>query len=145
MNDDAERIRRQMQDVRQDMGAEVVDLVRGARQLTDWRHYVRQHPWACVGGAFALGFLVSPARKKLLAANIDVDALVAQLKSKGLAAATGAAPLYPGGTLGKLLAVAGPIVARNVANLVAQRLAAAAAAHHDPVDAQSSTPAAEAP
>jgi hypothetical protein len=139
MSDDAERIRRQMQHVRQDMGADVQGIVRGARELIDWRRYVRLHPWACVAGAFALGFLASPARKRMHSASADMDRLIAQLKSRGLAAATGAAPLYPGGAAGKLLAVAGPLLAKSVINIVAQRLARGpspdshpAASHPDP-------------
>lgn len=129
MSDDAERIRREMQNVRQEMGADMQDIVHGAQQLTDWRYYVRTHPWACVAGAFALGFLVTPARKRVLPANADIERLLAELKNQGLAAATGAAPLYPGGAAGKLLAVAGPFLAKSALKIIAQRLAASPEQH----------------
>jgi len=116
-----------MQDVRQDMGAEVKDIVHGARQLTDWRYHVRTHPWACVAGAFALGFLVVPARKAAAAAkDANFDQLIAHLKNQGLDVTGGRmASFAPGGMLGRVLAAAGPIVARSAINAVAQRLAAA--------------------
>lgn len=126
MNDDAERIRREMQNVRQEMGADVKGIVHGAQQLTDWHYYVRKHPWACLTGAFALGFLVAPGRAKALAGNLDLDRLVAHMKQQGVAVggASAAASLLPGGLVGRILATAGPLVARAAINAVAQRLAA---------------------
>jgi hypothetical protein len=127
MNDDAENIRRQMQNVRQEMGADVQDIVHGAHQLTNWRYHVRTHPWACVAGAFAVGFLVVPARKAAAAAmGANIDQLVSQLKAQGLNVASGrAAAFAPGGLLGRVIATAGPIVARAALNAIAQRLAGA--------------------
>ncbi len=122
MNDDAERIRQQMQNVRQDMGAGVHDVVQGARQLSDWRYYVRKHPWACVGSAFAIGFLATPARKKLVSGNVDVAALLQQLKGNA-AAEGGMSGLLPGGITGRVLAFVGPLILQNAAALIAQRFA----------------------
>ncbi len=120
MSDEAERIRRQMHSVRKDVGDDVKDIVHGAQQLSDWRYYVRRHPWMCVGSAFALGFLATPARRKLL--NGDMETLLSQLRASGLAgAATAAGPLAGGGLAGKLLAVAGPILLRSAASLVARK------------------------
>ena len=136
MSDDAENIRRQMQNVRQEMGAEVKDIVHGARQLTDWRYHVRTHPWACVAGAFALGFLIVPARKAAAAAkDVNLDQLIAHLKNQGLDVTGGrAASFAPGGMLGRAIAAAGPFVARSAINAFAQRLAGAkeSAAGHSP-------------
>jgi hypothetical protein len=126
MSDDAEYIRRQMQNVRQEMGADVKEIVHGARQLTDWRYHVRTHPWACVAGAFAVGFLLMPARKAAAAAkDVNVDQLLTHLKNQGLNVAAGrAASFAPGGMLGRVIAVAGPYVARTAINAIAHRLAA---------------------
>lgn len=63
---DADMIVREMQQVRSDLQDDVQHLVAQARTLTDWRHYVRTYPWACVGAAAAIGYLVIPARKKVL-------------------------------------------------------------------------------
>lgn len=120
MSDDADRIRQQMRNLRQDLGAEVKDIVQGAKQLADWRYYVRHYPWTCIGGAFALGLLAIPGRKK--PADAEMQKLIDQLKRHGLTAATAATPLTTGGIAGKLLAVAGPILLRNVTHLIAQQL-----------------------
>ena len=126
MSDDADRIREQMRRIRQDLGVEVKDIVRGAKELSDWRCYVRKYPWVCVGGAFALGFLAMPGRKRPL--DADTQKLVEQLKTCGLTAATRAMPLMPGGLTGKLLSIAGPILVRNVSQLIAQQFKAGGAA-----------------
>jgi hypothetical protein len=123
MSDEAERIRQQMQHVRQVVGDDVKGIVQGARHATDWRYYVRRHPWACVGSAFALGFLATPARRKLLTG--DAHKIFEQLRASGLVtAATGATPLAGGGLAAKVLAVAGPLLVRGAASLMAQHLAA---------------------
>jgi hypothetical protein len=142
MNDDAEHIRRQMQNVRQEMGADVKDIVHGAQQLTDWHYYVRKHPWACVTGAFALGFLAAPGRAKKLAGNLDLDRLIAHIKQQGVAVdgASAAASLLPGGLVGRILATAGPIVARAAINAVAQRLAADSANAPEPTPSYPDAP-----
>jgi hypothetical protein len=119
MSDEAERIRREMQNVRQEMGHDVHAVVERAKELSDWRYYVRRHPWMCAGSALALGFLAMPSRGTRTLAP-DVQRLISQLNKHGLTvAATKAAP---GGLLGQALAIAGPIVLRNAASLLARRL-----------------------
>ncbi|HYO24456.1 MAG TPA: hypothetical protein VEQ85_05855 [Lacipirellulaceae bacterium] len=125
MSDDAERIRQQMQHVRRDMDAGMQDIKLGAKQLSDWRYYVRQHPWACVGSAFALGFLVTPARRKMLpGANVDMKALVEQLQAHGVSVG-GKTTTASGGLAARLIAMAGPFLLRNASSILAQRLQAA--------------------
>lgn len=122
MSDEAERIRQQMQHVRKEVGADVQGIVHGARQLSDWHYYVRKYPWACIGSAFALGFLVTPARRKLLSG--DAGKILEQLRESGLLnATTAAAPLAGGGIAGKVLAVAGPILLRSASAMVARHFA----------------------
>jgi hypothetical protein len=130
MSDEAERIRQQMQNVRKDVGADVQGIVHGARQLSDWHYYVRKYPWACVGSAFVLGFLVTPARRKLLTG--DPRHILEQLRESGLLnATTAAAPLAGGGLAGKVLAVAGPILLRSASAMVARHFANANATASD--------------
>lgn len=125
MSDDAENIRRQMQNVRQELGSDVKDIVHGARQLADWRYHVRSHPWACVAGAFALGFLVTPARKAMASArDVNLDQLISHLKNQGVDVTGGrTGPFTPSSLLGRVATAAAPLVARTVMNVVAQRLA----------------------
>lgn len=58
-----EEISKQMQQIRTSVGVDIHDLVENARALTDWRHYWRQHPWACCGAAIVLGYSVVPSRR----------------------------------------------------------------------------------
>jgi hypothetical protein len=127
MSEDAERIRQQMQHVRQEMGAGMQDVVHGARQLSDWKYYVRRHPWACVGSAFALGFLATPARRKVLTDKVDVASIVEQLKRHGVdtgSLGAGLAAGAGGGLASRAFSLLWPILLRNAGAMVAQHLAA---------------------
>jgi len=55
-------IQQRMQQVRHDMGDEVGELVESARDMTDWRKYVRSNPWVCLAAAAAVGYVVVPKR-----------------------------------------------------------------------------------
>jgi len=61
----ADDIRRQMQITRQRVREEMQEAVVGARQLTNWRFYTRQFPWAMVGGAAIVGYALIPRRVEL--------------------------------------------------------------------------------
>ena len=58
----ADAIQQQMRQIRAELRADVQDFVAGAREMTDWTYYVRTYPWACLGAAAAIGFLIVPAR-----------------------------------------------------------------------------------
>jgi hypothetical protein len=59
---DAERIQQEMQHVRSELRTEVQEIVAGAREMTDWRHYVATYPWLCIGAAAAVGYFLVPSR-----------------------------------------------------------------------------------
>src|SRR5207247_11321483 len=48
--------------IRQELPREAAQLAESAHNLADWRYYVRQHPWICLGGIAALGFLAVAPR-----------------------------------------------------------------------------------
>lgn len=58
----AEAIQAQMRNMRCEVGDDVQGIVENARTLTDWHYYVRTYPWACLGAAAAVGYLVIPTR-----------------------------------------------------------------------------------
>jgi hypothetical protein len=119
-NDEADRIRRLMQHVRQDMGQELKGIVLGARQLSDWRYYVKQHPWACLSAAFGLGFALMPGKRT--PAQAQVDKLLAELRQNAKTAqllSRGA----PGGMLAKVIGLAAPIVVRSATAFISNQLA----------------------
>jgi hypothetical protein len=62
----ASAIQQQMRQVRRELGEDVQEIVDNARTMTDWKHYVRTYPWACVGVALAAGYFVVPSRPHLI-------------------------------------------------------------------------------
>jgi hypothetical protein len=62
----AAQIREQMAEVRRDLNLNYGEVVDNARDLADWRYYVRSYPWASLGIAVALGYLVVPNRVELV-------------------------------------------------------------------------------
>ena len=115
---DAENIRKQMRNIRREMGADVKHIVHSAQQLSDWRYYVRKFPWMCVGSAFAIGLMLAPSRRK--AGNAEWEKLAAQVQKARLAD-LGISASVGQGLFKKLLAVAGPIAARSAVNFLANR------------------------
>jgi hypothetical protein len=66
-----EEIQREMQKVRANLGTEVRGLAQRARQATDWRYYVRRHPWVCLGAVAATGYLLVPQKKQPVANGLE--------------------------------------------------------------------------
>jgi hypothetical protein len=62
----AEEIRDQMAQVRRELNLNYGEVVENARDLTDWRYYVRNYPWATLGAAVAIGYLVVPNRIQMI-------------------------------------------------------------------------------
>lgn len=73
MNDKAEEIRQRMLQVRNDIDGDVDELVVAAKALVDWKEYVRSAPWATAGLACALGFMIVPAKKKMVSVGEAVN------------------------------------------------------------------------
>src|SRR4030095_2033115 len=55
-------IRQRMEEIRCDLDEDVQEIVEGARDMGDWRSYVRSYPCACVGAAVVAGYLIIPRR-----------------------------------------------------------------------------------
>ena len=51
-----------MQQIRCEMDQDLEEMVESARDMIDWKHYVKTYPWVCLGTAAALGFLIVPKR-----------------------------------------------------------------------------------
>ena len=58
----ADRIQRQMEDVRGQLSQRVEHTLISTRRATRWQSYVRQYPRACIGLAAVIGYLVVPRR-----------------------------------------------------------------------------------
>jgi hypothetical protein len=59
---DIGELQRRMAQIRREMHEDVQGAVRGAQSLTDWRSMVGSHPWAALGVAVGVGYLLVPHR-----------------------------------------------------------------------------------
>jgi hypothetical protein len=117
MSDSADEIARRMEDVRREVSDDVRGIVETAKTLSDWRYYVKNHPWACVGLAVGLGFVIAP--RKRAKSGPDTQELIALLKKYNVSVAQpqGASP----GVVRTLIGLATPLVMRTVMNAAQQR------------------------
>jgi len=120
-------VRARMRGIRCDIDQGLEDVSASARNMVDWKHYVKTYPWACLGTAAALGFLIVPKRSATFSADLDnpaelveaghlvvhsrpaagrgwVDSLVATVVSVALREGTA----YVGRTAGRLLEMTNP-------------------------------------
>lgn len=96
----ADNIQREMSRIRCDLHDDVRGIVANARVITDWKHYVRRYPWACMAGAAALGFLVVPRRLEIL--RPDPDTLAELAKTNRLVVNPQPQPKPRGGTVASM-------------------------------------------
>jgi hypothetical protein len=108
--------------LRESLGHDWERTVTNLRTMTDWRQLVRHYPWACLGAAAALGFVIVPSK-----ANIVVQAdsqTLSQLSRQGGAVRVNAA-VPAQGAIGSLATIAGQMLFRAATGYVGQRLSAA--------------------
>lgn len=75
---DADAIRLEMANVRSTLDENVHELVTNARNLTDWRYYVKAAPWGAVGAAMAVGYFIVPRRVQIVQPDADEIAKLAK-------------------------------------------------------------------
>jgi hypothetical protein len=120
-----DEIRDQMQIARGRIAGDAERLVRRARVLTDWRHYVRLCPWLCMGAAAAAGFSLT----SLISARIARrSAPPAEPSRNGSSSApVEATALARPGTGATLARVAAEVVAKALVAAVRQEIGQALA------------------
>lgn len=64
MATDAENLRTRMALIRQEIDDDVEAVVEQAKELFDWRNFVKKHPLLSISAAAAAGFLLVPKRSK---------------------------------------------------------------------------------
>ena len=62
----AEDLRREMASVRSSLASDVEQVTANARDLTDWKYYVKQHPLPLAAAAAAFGYLMVPRETKVV-------------------------------------------------------------------------------
>jgi len=66
-NGHADAIRRQMARIRDALDGDVEGVAREARTLSSWHYYLRRYPLLSMAAAFAVGYLIVPARVEIRA------------------------------------------------------------------------------
>jgi hypothetical protein len=112
---ETQAILERMADVRYDLDEDVQEIVEGAREMSQWRSYVRAYPWWCLGGALALGYLLVPRRAQPAAPAAQYTTPVGQSRP-----ATSISPLI-GQAGGMLLAFVGNLAMRAVSTYASQQ------------------------
>jgi hypothetical protein len=84
VTDDIDEIRRRMAQIRRELHEDVQEVVAGAEAVADWRRYIRMYPWAAVGTAAAVGYLIVPKRRRSVPRDVarkaDVEAAIESVR-----------------------------------------------------------------
>ncbi len=80
VSNEVDEIRHQMATIRRELHEDVQEVVASAEAVTDWRRYLRMHPWAALGVAFAAGYIIVPKRRRSIPRNIATQADVARIR-----------------------------------------------------------------
>lgn len=115
----ADDIQQQMSRIRSGLHQEVKGIVENARAITDWKHYVRQYPWACMAGAAALGYLVVPKRLEIL--RPDPNTLAELARTNRLVVNPQPQPRPRGGTTGAMFSFLANAVMRGAMGYLGQQ------------------------
>jgi hypothetical protein len=99
---ETEAIRQRMEEVRCDLDEDVQEIVEGARDMGDWRYYVKAYPWICLGGALVAGYLIVPG-------------------ALGVLASVTAGSSAKGGPRARLLSLVGDLAMRSALNYAEQQ------------------------
>jgi ElaB/YqjD/DUF883 family membrane-anchored ribosome-binding protein len=102
-----EEILQRMTVIRLRIDEQADELVAQVNALSDWRSYVRRHPWLSVSAAAAIGFVIVPSRAKPGAEDVTRDTpgratspAAEELRSVLIGAAKKAATAYASKSIG---------------------------------------------
>jgi hypothetical protein len=110
-----------MAQVRDDLQAEVVEVVEQARGLTDWKGLVARHPWIALTATAAVGFLIVPRRAT--PASSTKESVNGAAESGYAAAGTQAKGKRAAGVASPLLHAVAHAVVRGIMARVGQQVA----------------------
>lgn len=116
----AEALRSEMAQVRHELSEDVDDVVENAKELADWRHYVRKYPFVCVGAALAVGYLVVPQRIEIVSPSASQLEKLAQRDHLVVKPSPSAGPASPGWK-SKLLSFGANLLLRSAMTYAGQQ------------------------
>jgi hypothetical protein len=118
--DTADEIRAELRRTRGRLACDVSVVADDARQLTDWRYYVRRFPWAVIGAAGALGYLAVPRRVEVR--SPDVKTLEKLAKRNQLVVETKPQAAQRAGLMDTLLTMTGNVLLRAAVAYAGQHM-----------------------
>jgi len=113
-----------MAQIRHDLHMDVREVVASAEAVTDWQRYIRMYPWAALGAAATVGYLLVPRRHHPRPPAIAGPVDMAQVREVVERSAEAAAPPRERekGLIGKALGFAWPLAVRAAQGYAAQYL-----------------------
>jgi len=111
-SNDIDSIRQQMAQIRHELHQDVRGVVENAEAVTDWRHYYRMYPWACLAAAFAIGYLIVPKRRRKIPRDLVTRADIEKVREDVKEAKEPAKKVAGKGVLGALFGMLVPVVVR---------------------------------
>lgn len=114
---ETQAILRRMEEVRSDLDEGAREIAESARDLGEWRHYVKNYPWICVGAACAIGYVIVPRRRLGLR---KVDRTLAELADHSRVLTKSHSP-STSGVRSAVLAFAGNLLLRGALSFAARK------------------------
>jgi hypothetical protein len=134
-------IQRRMALIRHDMHLEVHEAVKGAHSLTDWRNFVKDHPWLTISVGLFVGYLVVPWRRAGSPTVLTVGSPSPDLLATAQLNQSAKAPNSKSNALGTVFSLLAPIVVRAGQNYALNFLEAWLARHPLPPGGSRTRPA----
>jgi hypothetical protein len=123
-SNDIDEIRREMAQLRINLHHDMRGVVAGAEAATDWRSYVQQYPWVCLGVAVGVGYLLVPGRRRSVRATADAaaTAVLEKVKDANVEQVSAQSPSKGrrSGLFGLIFPIVAPVVVRAVQAYAAQ-------------------------
>ncbi|MBW3598050.1 MAG: hypothetical protein KY475_12325 [Planctomycetes bacterium] len=115
----ADQIREQMSQVRRELGLSYGEAVENARDLANWRYYVRNYPWAALGAAAVIGYLVVPNRLEIVSPSAKE---LMKLADKNKLVVERQPPAETRGVSGALFTMMANLLVRGLISYAGQKL-----------------------
>ena len=120
MSKTPDQIRTQMQWLRRSLDDDVDQIVESAREMTDWKNYLRRYPWASLTVAAAVGYLVVPNRIEIM--SPDADTLLKLAKKNKLVINANPEPQKRSGIVGALFTLVAATATRGVTSYLGNKV-----------------------
>lgn len=128
----AAAIKQRMQEIRTQLPYDVDIARQSARQLSDWKYHMGRYPWALIGAAVVVGYVMVPRRKKSEVKVIHHDySPPDREQTDGFVRPQPSKRGLIGGIGGAIATIAMKQAATLIAHQVSQRFSPPIGKHHD--------------